>query len=186
MKIMYVHGFGSTFAEAASSKIESLKTIAEVVGISYDYTAPAKENLDRLSSFAVEQGVDMIVGTSLGGWYTAKLGAALGVPVVLVNPATNPNQSLRTYLGTHEDHYGNTFTMTETACDSYGPFEKNAFGLVLVDLADDVVDPMSVSKENTNYEIVYFEGGSHRFEHMDESLPLIERHYQQAGLQYNK
>ncbi len=53
----------------------------------------------------------VLMGTSLGGFWARKLGHELGKPWIALNPAVQPSQSLRRYLGT------NTRFDTSGACD---------------------------------------------------------------------
>ncbi|HIJ50991.1 MAG TPA: hypothetical protein HPP54_08065 [Nitrospinae bacterium] len=174
-KIVYIHGFGSSY-KPDSNKIRIMSGTYEVVGMSYDYTAPADQNLASLTKFAITEKVDMTVGASLGGWYASQLGCNLGVPSVMINPAVNPGITLTKYIGENVDHYGNAYTLTQEVVDSYWDFETKGFGLVLIDAGDEVIDPDSINHVECNYEIKTFEGGNHRFAHMAESMEFIDRH----------
>lgn len=184
MKIMYVHGFGSSF-DPQSDKIVTLSQLGEVVGMSYDYTAHPADTASHLVDFALEQMPDVIVGTSLGGWYAAEVGALTGIPVVLINPAVTPSKTLRKYLGTNEDWYGNIYTLTEGVVDAYSAINLNACALVAVDKDDEVISAAATASvlEGT-YNVVAFNGGSHRFDHMAELLPMITKHVETAAIVY--
>lgn len=57
--------------------------------------------------------------------------------------------------------------------------------MVLLDMGDDVHDARETQKALEGvYEIITFEGGSHRFGHMTESLDSIERFHANAEMTY--
>ena len=183
IQIMYIHGFGSKM-NYASPKTEALSEMGNVVGMDYDFTASAESQLERLSEYAINQKVDLIVGCSLGGWYAAALGESLGVPFVMMNPCVDPKEYLRKYIGDHIDFHNNEFTMTAEACDSYGPLSTKGFGLVLVDKGDDVIPYTAIDSVEHDFTVKEFEGGDHRFAHTKEALKDIARHYVKAELCY--
>jgi len=184
MKIMYIHGFGSTFSKA-SEKIQALDTIGDVVGMSYDYTASADTNVALLCEFAKSNSVDVIVGTSLGGWYSAEVGSILGVPSVLINPCVDPFNKLLKYVGTHVDHYDIPYEMTVEAVTSYHPMKIDGCSLVLLDEGDEVISHTDIDHLHHEFYVHRFRGGSHRFDHMMESLEIIVKHVHLCGLTYN-
>ncbi|MDE6678972.1 MAG: hypothetical protein K2K02_08010, partial [Ruminococcus sp.] len=84
MRILNIHGYKGN---PENSAYHALKNIdCEVVSptVRYDYEEPEKiiEKLRKM--FGNE--CDVIVGTSLGGFFGAVLSVRLGVPVILVNP----------------------------------------------------------------------------------------------------
>lgn len=185
MKIMYVHGFGSSF-DPTSDKIVTLSQLGEVVGMSYDYTANPHQIKMTLIEFALDNVVDLVVGTSLGGYFAAEVGMVVGVPVVMINPAVNPRETLRKYLGENVDHYGNSYTLTEDTLSGYSFIAVSPVcGLVLLDEGDEVINAFDIATVLADhFHIVRFPGGSHRFEHMAESLDHISAHFDAAEMIY--
>lgn len=69
---------------------------------------------------------------------------------------------------------------------SYTDFNRNAYCLVLVDAGDDVIDPTEVEAAVKGvYKFYKFDGGSHRFEHLEQALPLIENYLNRAEVTYD-
>ena len=59
----------------------------------------------------------------------------------------------------------------------YPDFLPSARGMVLLDLADELLDSQATLDALGQHTTVHtFAGGSHRFSHMEEALPLIEAH----------
>ena len=184
MNILYVHGFGSQFDET-SNKIQSLKDLGTVFGVNIDYTRPKHELSEELCLVAIELGIDLLVGTSMGGYMVAAVGDKLGVPFVAINPAIKPGESLKKYLGTHRTYFGEAYTLTEATIRTFDAIETTGCGLILLDKGDDVISYQDTKLLlDEHYSVKVFEGGSHRFEHMSESITLIDDFYFQAGLVY--
>lgn len=176
--ILYVHGFGSRF-NPDSDKIAALNALGPVRGENYDFTATYPETMNHLLE-AVE-GADLLVGTSLGGYFAARLGSQLGMPFVSVNPAISPASSLRAHLGSGTDHYGASFVLAEQTLESYPDYTADldpALGLVLVDEGDEVIPVDRTLKvvRDAGIDVITFPGGDHRFRHMREAIPSIRDH----------
>ena len=184
MRILYIHGFGSNF-DSNSPKIQTLSEIGEVVGYTYDYTETPEFNISNFIEYASQHKVDLIIGTSLGGWYASEVGRLCGVPFVAINPCVHPQESLVRYIGEQNlDHYGNLYTLTKEICNLYYSITGDGFGMVLVDDGDDVISPDSINTIEHGYRVHKFQGGSHRFDHMKESLSLILEHFHMGECVY--
>lgn len=96
MKILNIHGYHETpnnFAAVALKKLGH--EIVSMKPIDYDSENP-QIIIDRLSNLLSENSPDVIVGTSIGGFFAAVLSARNDLPVILVNPCIIPelNESL--------------------------------------------------------------------------------------------
>ncbi len=194
MKIIYIHGFNSGY-HPGGYKIASLQKIATVTGVSYDSFSMHDEVARSIRS-QLEKLVDVdvdadaaLAGTSLGGYWAARFGREFGVPALLVNPTIHPHRSLQRYVG----HKLLNFVTRERNIlrsdvpASYGDIERDGDFLVLLDQGDEVLDYREAERwfsggsaasatapaADHKCKIVTFEGGSHRFDHMDESHPKI-------------
>ena len=63
--------------------------------IDYDIDQP-KVILSRLLDICAAEKIDMIVGTSLGGFFASVIAARLHIPLLLVNPCLQPQQIIPT------------------------------------------------------------------------------------------
>lgn len=174
MNILYIHGWGSEF-DSGSNKVTQLSRLGSVVGPNLDYTQGLRAVLDECKGWIQEHDIDLIVGTSLGGYTASHLGARTGLPFVAVNPAINPRESLEKYLGEGVDHVGHQYHLRPEVIADLPLFNMNGFGLVLLDMDDEVLDS-SLTAEfiGSRYPVVTFQGGSHRFEHMEDSLGYVQ------------
>lgn len=184
MKIFYCHGFASQF-DLNSSKLEILSRLGSIEGQNIDYTNPAEEVVQYCVDAVIKADIDLLVGTSMGGWLASIVGARIGIPFVAINPAIDPSQALKKHLGTGLDFQGERYRLTDSVVDSYGPLATNGCGLILLDQEDDVIDwRVTHDLLREHYSVVSFPGGSHRFEHLEEALPLIEAFLERSSPVY--
>ena len=176
LKIEYIHGFASSF-DTKSDKVSTLSQIGDVTGFSYDYTQTYSEIVSQLrDSIRSRKDIDVIVGTSLGGYFAAALGCIFGIPFASINPAVDPRSSLLKYCGDGTSWDGRKYNLRKEVVETYPEFSTSGgCGVILLDLGDEVIDSLETAKLLTPfYRIVTFEGGTHRFAHMQESLQHIQ------------
>ena len=129
----------------------------------------------RISTSTVQNAA--LVGTSLGGYWAAKFGNRLGIPAILINPTIRPQYSLKQYTG---KSLLNFVTRTRNILhkdvpESYGDMESSGKFLVLLDRGDELLDYRMAASWFDSDMVICFDGGSHRFNHMIESLPYIRQ-----------
>ena len=91
-KVLYIHGFCSSAQTATAGRLrEVFSDTCEVHAIDVNHH-PA-ESIRRIEEYIAEHGIELLVGTSLGGYYT--LCADVTCTKVAVNPATDPEMSLK-------------------------------------------------------------------------------------------
>ena len=183
MKILYLHGFGSFF-DPESDKIRSLGKLGTVVGVDIDYNLGSMAVSDRLGRVILNEKPDLLVGTSLGGYWAACLGEQWGITFVALNPSIRPSESLLRYVGT-KDFRGNDITLTATQVALYPKMYTGGNGLVIVESGDKVLDPVKTLQYcHHNFLTMSFAGGSHRFEQTEKALPFIEQFYNSTETSY--
>jgi predicted esterase YcpF (UPF0227 family) len=181
MNILYVHGFGSKY-DPHGDKAVALHELGTVYGINLDYSQGSQTVLEQASQAVRDLDIDLVVGTSMGGWCAAQVGHRLGLPFVSVNPCTHPSTMLSKYLGTHTDHYGREFTLTESTLVSYPDMPLSGYGLILLDMGDEVIDSTgTLDYLAGSFRVVSYPGGDHRFQHMPASIDTIEQFYNLAA-----
>lgn len=179
---IYIHGFNSK-GDPASPKIKELEKLGETITIDYD-SFSTFDSIDAHLSDEIERiylsrkdHFTVLVGTSLGGYWASIIGKKLGIPAVLINPTVQPQYSLKKHVGIEFKNYkdGQLNTMTEDVPASYPDAPDVGMFLILLDQRDEVLDPKKTESWFTENPVVTFEGGSHRFEHMKEALPEINK-----------
>ena len=184
INIMYIHGFGSKW-KPNSDKVTALKTLGNVTGITISYDLPFSEVYQKYKKHILDHDIDLIVGTSLGGFWSGYMGSKFGIPFVAINPAINPQESLRKYQGNNTDHYGNQYNLTSSVINQYSSFPQQGAGLILLDLNDQVLNANQKKLTlDPFFRIITFEDGNHRFQHISESIPKIKVFYRQAEVAY--
>lgn len=174
INILYVHGFGSS-VDPGSDKRVALAKIADVDAVAPDYVSPYEDVLAVVEPFLGK--ADLLLGTSMGGFLVSRLSELTGKPFVAINPVLAPQHTLSKYIGTHKDHTGRTFTLSSQTLSTYPDFLPSADkGMVLLDIEDELLDSRATEVRLGEIMPVHsFPGGSHRFSHMEEALPLIQR-----------
>ena len=95
MKILYLHGIGSGANSRTARELR--KFFLDIEIIAPELPARPKDAVKFLSDhYALEDEIDLVIGTSLGGFY------ALTLPMVkklLINPALYADEDIRKALG---------------------------------------------------------------------------------------
>ena len=89
---IYIHGFGSSGQSDSAKAIK--KQIPDLLTPTYDAFKPF-ESLQQLLKI-VEDG-DVIIASSLGGWYAERISERKKVTLVLYNPSIDPTKTLVKY-----------------------------------------------------------------------------------------
>lgn len=189
--IIYIHGFASS---GNSSKVDLLRQCVASADQNIDVLAPTYTSDDpniaisELTEY-IKQAIAnapkdeelMLIGTSLGAYYARYLAEQFHAKAVLINPVFKPEQMLQ-MVGTHT-HFktGEQFSIGGTFITElvrYYVFKAHMPTLVLLDQDDEVLDNDEETEffEN-NANVVTYLGGSHRFDHLEESFRLILHHY---------
>lgn len=181
--IVYLHGFNSAFSPD-NEKVRALSTLGRVVGVNYN-SCDTYDNIYRSLHKALshyDRDELLLVGTSLGGFWAAEMASALSCFSVIINPCYAPGKMLEKYIGPQVNHVTKQKrTFTEEAVLSYGfrtihTAAYHYLPLVLLDMEDEVIDSTKSLEIFQTFPIQYWKGGSHRFDHIQEALPHIEKH----------
>ena len=125
----------------------------------------------------------------MGAWLASHVGASIGVPVVMLNPAMTPAVSLKKYVEVTENalDFGghHMLPIDRSIVDAYFPIATNAWGLVLLEKDDDLFNYKDSEDYLTKYyRVIVSEGGSHRYESLEDRLEDIEYLVEMSGLNY--
>ncbi|GGY63290.1 YqiA/YcfP family alpha/beta fold hydrolase [Marinobacter zhanjiangensis] len=168
MNILYIHGFDSS-VKAQSPKYDALAELGKVTAIAPDYAEGRAAAVELATRTVKELDIDLLVGTSMGGWLAAQIGEQEGLPFVALNPSIEPHLTLDKYVG--KDLQGK---LSHEAVSSYGPFPVKGRGMVIVELGDEVIDSRrTVETLSPHFPVIQFSGGAHQFEKVDEIVAPI-------------
>lgn len=127
-KLLYIHGFRSS---AKSNTILTIKANYHEVEVhAFDVTHHPVESIKKIEGYIAEHGIDILAGTSLGGYYA--LCAKVDIPKIAVNPVLNPENSLSFLpeIGQEVEYYNpredgvQTFKCTLADLDEFRGIEK--------------------------------------------------------------
>jgi predicted esterase YcpF (UPF0227 family) len=168
--IFYIHGYNSDGIETASKILSGLKDIAEVKVIQYNFNDADKGHADIKNQLRpyIDEDI-LLVGSSLGGFWTNFFASAYNYRCVLINPAIKPHVSLKKY---------------QVETDSYVKYETDSpkneiYRALILGMKDDVIDPV----ETLNYytptkpRIFTFPGEGHRFTDFSPINTIIRKVY---------
>ena len=83
MKVLYLHGLES---KPTGPKMKYLKDRFEsFYAPEIDYEEP--ETYEEILDLCITEEFDMIIGSSMGGYFAHAIGTTLGTPVIMFNPA---------------------------------------------------------------------------------------------------
>ena len=179
--ILYIHGFGSCGDSVKSRTLKSRFGERDV--LAPDLPVDPHMAIVFLEELIEEHDVDLLIGSSLGGYYAAYLADRYGIKSVLVNPSTRPYETLAAYVGENSRWCdGATFEWKSGYVEALKRYEvkqekASLQRLVLLQSGDEVLDYRLAAQNYSAYEVLIEEGGNHRFENLDAYLGRIEAFY---------
>ena len=121
-----------------------------------------------------------VMGSSLGGFYAARLSAHWGVPAVLINPAVLPSRDLTRYIGEHpvwQDPSQSIFFepayVQELKILESQPLPTRPATLAMIAKGDEVLDWREMLARHQAGQVRLIEGSDHALSDFDEHLPQI-------------
>lgn len=87
-KILYIYGYNSSSNSNTFKWLKEHLQNTDMYSISYDQENPS-DSIDKLCDYILENTIDIIIGSSLGGWYAMHLGTRFSLPCILINPVTD-------------------------------------------------------------------------------------------------
>lgn len=103
-KVLYIYGYGSS---PESSTCKWLKNnLPNTIVYSFGYVQTDPENsISYLCSLVEELDIDIVIGSSLGGWYAMHVASICSLPSILINPVTDSTlEQVVDYVSNHDSH----------------------------------------------------------------------------------
>lgn len=180
--IIYVHGFvSSPQSEKAQETIaycaKFRPDINVIVPALSNYADEAEQQL--IDVIAAQQGNNIgLIGSSLGGLYSAWLSTVYGLKAVLVNPAVYNAMRVGNYMGEHTNTYSQeTFVVAQKHLDilarlgAYKP--DNSKLMLLLQTGDETLNYRDAATTYAQAKTIIEQGGNHRFEGYQHHLANI-------------
>ena len=153
MNVLFLHGLES---KPTGPKMQYLKDrFTNYYAPEIDYEDP--DVYEEILDLCIAEEFDMIIGSSMGGYFAHAIGTTLGTPVIMFNPALHSRQ----------------FNPYGVVCG-----EKPIDGVCVLGMDDDVIDPTTtynMLKNDEKLAIMPVEGMGHRtpFEKFVEIIELV-------------
>lgn len=94
MKLLNLHGFMGKADNRTYAALSELMPKENIVSPKLDYMhTPPDELFCRLSDIIMVEGIDIIIGQSLGGFYALPLAMKHSIPCILTNPCLFPAET---------------------------------------------------------------------------------------------
>ena len=179
--ILYLHGFASC---GNSTKTAILKAyFGEDQVLSPNLPIDPVEAISFIKKYIIEHDVNLLIGSSLGGFYASYFCELLAIKTVLINPSTQPFITLAPYVGIN--HYwcsGEAFEFKQEHLKNLFQFaigkpNKPDLYLLLLQTGDELLDYVKAQDKYEGATLCIEEGGNHRFENLDEYLERIKDFY---------
>jgi len=191
--ILYIHGFNSSplSTKAEQTRQYVFQNFPEVNFICPQLATSPNEAILQLEhiincsnkSESADKEIWLLIGSSLGGYFSTYLANKYRLPAVLINPAIKPFELLGDYIGEQINPYTNiVYQVTEQhmfdlkALEQKAPElddeQKNNY-LVMVQTGDEVLDYQLAVEKFQHCRLIVEQGGDHSFIGFDKKLPMI-------------
>jgi len=166
---IYIHGLGGSVKN--STKAKELEPLFTEVFIP-DYPNKMSDAIPFLKGYVgyvqkMHNEPVVVIGSSLGGYLANIVARHYEIPVILINPLTDPDAMRQ---------FPDSFTEEDIdVLKANTPPDYVRGGLMLlVDSNDEILDPnVALDKYSSQGVCISYVNGSHRFEHMKEAIPHI-------------
>lgn len=175
--ILFIHGFSSCGLGTKSEIL--IRHFGEAQVLTPNLPFEPLLAIEALEKMIADQPIDLLVGSSLGGYYATWLNRKDPLPTILINPAVRPYELLDQYRGEHERWCdGEKFSVTDSYLQQLlGLYRKelaeNERYLVLLQKGDETLDYRDAADYYKNHELMIEPGGCHRFVNFEQYMVKI-------------
>jgi len=175
-KILYLHGFASCGEGNKSSELK--KYFGEKNVLSPDLYPSPLDTIAMIEGILKSENIDLIIGSSLGGFYATYLAHENEMKAVLLNPSTEPWNTLAPYVGWQQRFCDEeVFEFKAVYLEQLRTMEAipgNGKYLVLLQSEDEVLDYTKAQSLYNKHKVIVEYGGNHRFENIHDYMSMIE------------
>ncbi len=174
-EVLYIHGFASCGKGQKSTVLKAY--FGEECCDAPDLPPAPFDAISMIEEIVSGQGEILLVGSSLGGYYATWLAEKYGLKAVLLNPSTEPYETLRPYVGWQERFCdGERFEFKSIYLEQLKHLKvspKRGNYLVILQSQDEVLDYHKAKLFYQDQRVVVEYGGNHRFENINDYLSMI-------------
>ena len=176
-KILFLHGFSSCGNGNKSTQLKKYFSSQEVLSPNLPYSPLSA--IAYLENILENEKIDLLIGSSLGGFYATYLAEKYGMKAVLLNPSTQPWKTLAPYVGMQKRFCDEeVFDFKASYIEEMKSLEvlpRRGQYLVLLQSDDELLDYTKAQSLYNTHKIVVEIGGNHRFENIDDYMSMIEK-----------
>ena len=191
--ILYLHGLNSGGTAGKATALRDGLTPIPVISPTYPAHRPqqAVSELRRLlEKMEPPYERPMIIGSSMGGFYGQYLARQFPVMrLVMINPALRPWELLEGAVGeqtnfvTGEHYLLRHEDVQQTRQFAVEDVNDGVPTTLFLDRGDETIDYRIAAEIYRDIgELVIFEGGDHRFQHMAEAIGIIRERYHEGAV----
>lgn len=186
-KVLYIYGYNSSSNSNTFKWLKEHLPNTNMYLISYDQENPS-DSIDKLCDYILENTIDIIIGSSLGGWYTMHLATRFSLPCILINPITD-----LTLKSTLEFVTNNNFDFIDKYIEYikehplfqdnehwngyyWDKYEDGDYAIVLLSTNDKVIKNTSESNKqikNNFQNVTVISGGKHQLNNKEKEMYLL-------------
>jgi len=175
-KILYLHGFASCGKGNKSLALQSYFSENNVMTL--DLPPSPLDAIDAIEEILSSSNFELLIGSSLGGFYAAYLAEKYRMKAVLINPSTQPWKTLASHIGLQqrfcdEEVFEFKSIYLEQLKMLQSVPQKGQY-LLLLQSGDEVLDYTKAQSLYNEHKVIVEFGGNHRFENLDDYLSMIE------------
>ncbi|HIQ28774.1 MAG TPA: hypothetical protein EYH42_09815 [Sulfurovum sp.] len=176
-KILFLHGFSSCGIGNKSTALKAYFGTENVIANNLAYDP--LEAISEVERIIKSQSIDLLVGSSLGGFYATYLAEKYQMKAVLLNPSTQPWLTLAPYVGWQKRFCDDeVFEFKTSDIEIFKTLEvkpEKGNYLVLLQSADELLDYTKAQSLYNMHKVIVEYGGNHRFENIDAYMSMIEK-----------
>ena len=103
-KVLYIYGYGSSPESSTCKWLKNNLPNTEVYCFKYEQSDP-ENSIPYLCSLVEELDIDVVIGSSLGGWYAMHVASICSLPSILINPVTDSTlEQVVDYVSNHDSY----------------------------------------------------------------------------------
>jgi len=186
-KILYIHGFNSSpkSMKAVQTKQYFEEYFPEISFHCPQIASSPNGAIEQLDQIIAEHKNDqwLLMGSSLGGYFSTYFAEKYQLKAVLINPAVKPYLLLSDIIGEQTNPYtGEVYQVTTDYIEhlkvlDIEKIQQNNY-LVMVQTGDEVLDYRQATDKYAQSTLIVQEGGDHSFINFEQMLPDIVKFFQ--------
>lgn len=186
-RILYIHGFNSSpkSMKAVQTKQYFKDNFPEISFHCPQIASSPNGAIEQLDHIIAEHKNDqwLLLGSSLGGYFSTYFAEKYQLKAVLINPAVKPYLLLSDIIGEQTNPYtGEVYQVTTDYIEhlkvlDIEKIQQNNY-LVMVQTGDEVLDYRQATDKYAQSTLIVQEGGDHSFINFEQMLPDIVKFFQ--------